>query len=129
MYWSLILLVFLSICIFNTGNIEIKLALLISLIFIIVADLIRNKEDTCKKQFLVLHDNGKVSVGEQKELTMHLNSRIGWFGCWLTLIHVPQGIEPTPPKKTIDSLYIFKDQLSSRDYARLCRHILKTKLL
>jgi hypothetical protein len=104
-----------------------KTALLVILSAFIVANLIRDMRSKRRSQTLVLHGNGKVAIDEQTELYTHPHSRIGWFGCWLILIKTSNNLKDSHSSKLSNRVYIFEDQLSSRDYSRLCRHILKSK--
>ena len=89
-----------------------------------------------KTNQLVLHDNGLIDYDSQTSFSLHINSRIGWFGCWLILINELKTDEQkiniksrsTYKKKSKSiKLFIFKDSLSSQDYARLTRKILSNR--
>lgn len=86
-----------------------------------------------KTNQLVLHDNGLIDFDSQTSLSLHINSRIGWFGCWLILINELKADEQkikiqrrsTYKKKSKSiKIFIFKDSLTTQDYARLTRKIL-----
>ena len=68
---------------------------------------------------LVLYDNGLIDCDCHSHLSLHINSRIGWFGCWLILIDNRSNLNLQPIK-----IFIFKDCLSQQDYARLARTVL-----
>ncbi|MDO6446584.1 hypothetical protein Q4493_12440 [Colwellia sp. 1_MG-2023] len=68
---------------------------------------------------LVLHENGLIDCDRYNHLSLHINSRIGWLGCWLILIDNSSKILGKPIK-----IFIFKDSLSQQDYCRLSRTIL-----
>lgn len=66
--------------------------------------------------------NGEVLLSSGEEYHLHSSSRHGLFGCWLVLI---ANDKDTPYRK---SLFIFKDSVSAKDYARLCRTITRNNL-
>lgn len=84
----------------------------------------------------MLYDNGLIDCNLQSNLTLHINSRVGWFGCWLILNN-----ELKTDRKAIDRQnrtfnlkkskpikhFIFKDSLSEEDYARLSRIVLSNQ--
>lgn len=51
------------------------------------------------------------------------NSRINWLGCYLVLV------SNNSEKKLKQTLFIYRDSVSKKDYSRLCRIILKVKTL
>jgi len=66
-------------------------------------------------------------LGANDEWSIHPNSRIGWFGCWLVLIQKTDSTNPESINHTkiIRRLFFFYDQFSKEDYARLCRLVNK----
>ena len=100
--------------------------------FILSTYLLKSSNDNHVKQ-LVLHRDGLIDYGEYKGLTLGINSRIGWLGCWLILIQPSINEELSSKQKFLlfDSkrikpmkVFIFKDSLSVRDYARLSQQVL-----
>lgn len=65
---------------------------------------------------LTLLPNGVVEIGS-KQHQMHLNSRIGFLGCWLCLTSKQE------IKRGVKTLFIFKNSVSDESYSRLCRII------
>ena len=65
---------------------------------------------------IILLPNGVVEI-DNTQYQMHLNSRIGFLGCWLCLIN-----EQEKQTKS-DTIFIFKDSVSEESYSRLCRVI------
>jgi len=77
-----------------------------------------------QNELLVLHINGEVECRVGSNFTLNVNSRIGWFGCWLLLIKDNENNDSSLTAKQKHSQFVFKDSLSASDYARLCRYIL-----
>ena len=74
---------------------------------------------------LILEQTGKVQCLAGNNYQIHPSSRVGWWGCWLILVNNQVGQQAA--KKV--TYFIFAEQCSSRDYARLCRTILRNKTL
>lgn len=100
------------------------------------------KDDKNQVKLLVLNQNGSVDCQYGSGIQLEKNSRVGWFGCWLSLenkvseswSYENRSLE-TPfitnkecknrDAKLKFSLFIYRDSVSPRNYSRLCRHILK----
>ena len=67
------------------------------------------KEITLLPEGIVEIDNNSYQI--------HLNSRIGFLGCWLCLTRGMDG------KVSTETLFIFKSSVSQRHYSQLCRVI------
>ena len=65
---------------------------------------------------------GEVLFSSDEKYFIHPSSRCGLFGCWLILM--PDNGEK--PKR--NSLFVFKDSVSPKNYARLCRTITRNHL-
>jgi len=65
---------------------------------------------------LNLLPNGVVEI-DNKQHQMHVNSRIGFLGCWLCLTSNQE------VKRGVKTLFIFKSSVSEQSYSRLCRVI------
>jgi hypothetical protein len=118
----------------NQGNLLILLFIICLLLGggIIILLLFKDLKDS-KINHLVIYDNGLIDYDFQVNLSLHINSRIGWFGCWLILIDHVKHDEAEPIKQTFNfinkkvvpvKIFIFKDSLSMQDYSRLTRKIL-----
>ncbi|WP_353517489.1 protein YgfX [Thalassotalea sp. SU-HH00458] len=95
----------------------VNIALILCIVIIVMKGYHRLPKHQIK--YLVLHNNGLIDCDRHSQLSLHLNSRIGWFGCWLILIDSRSKQLVNPIK-----LFIFKDSLSPRDYCRLSRAVL-----
>ena len=65
---------------------------------------------------ITLLPEGIVEI-DNNSYQMHLNSRIGFLGCWLCLTRGMDG------KVSTETLFIFKSSVSQRHYSQLCRVI------
>ena len=72
-------------------------------------------------QEVVIKLDGHVEV-EHNQYEMHVNSRVGLLGCWLTLQNGEHN------KLKLDTLFIVKNSVSNKNYARLCRIINRKNL-
>ena len=71
---------------------------------------------------LVLSNNGECELnGEQWQIEP--SSRISFFGCWLKLKPVPLYMSVEVPKNECKTFFIFKSQLTAKDFSRLYRVI------
>lgn len=98
-------------------KLTVNSALVILIVIILIKRYYRLPIHPIKR--LVLYDNGLIDCDHRSHLSLHINSRIGWFGCWLILIDNPCKLPVKPIK-----IFIFKDSLSQQDYARLARTVL-----
>lgn len=89
--------------------------LIISLLLACLCKIVVNS-DKKPITLLTLSADGNLNIDKENALTLHKNSRIGWLGCWLIL---------TDDDHKHGHLFLFKDQLSTLDYSRLSRTILK----
>jgi len=69
---------------------------------------------------LILHSDGHIEL-ESKMYLMHINSRVGLLGCWLSL-RSEQG-----SNMKSETLFIVKNSVSMLNYSRLCRVIKRHK--
>jgi len=76
----------------------------------------RNKKIKQGVRELIIQTNGTVELNKHV-YTLHLNSRVGLFGCWLHL-ESKQGVS-----KERETLFIAKNSVSIHNYCRLCRII------
>ncbi len=74
----------------------------------------------------VLHVDGRCIFYPETEYAITQASRVGLLGCWLVLTR-KQGEHQAHYKTATKHLFIFIDSVSSKDYARLCRTIYRTK--
>jgi len=72
---------------------------------------------------LILFTDGRVIVDGGEQQLIGGNSRLGWNGLWLELLPLQE--MPSKKNNRITRLFFFKDQLSSTDYCRLSRYVLK----
>lgn len=68
------------------------------------------------KNELIIHSDNSIELDKQTYL-MHINSRIGLLGCWLSLT-CEQGSQVKS-----ETLFIAKNSVSMLNYSRLCRAI------
>jgi hypothetical protein len=85
--------------------------------------------DRNQNHLLVLHHSGAVDCQQGTDFNIHPNSRIGWFGCWLTLKQHSNRVDFVSTDKQIASQFVYRDSVSASDYSRLCRQILKATTL
>lgn len=92
------------------------------MLFIVVVSLYQSRfssvrDDSCYflKEITLLPE-GIVEI-DNNSYQMHLNSRIGFLGCWLCLTEERGG------KISTETLFIFKSSVSQRHYSQLCRVI------
>ncbi|GHF84476.1 protein YgfX [Thalassotalea marina] len=76
---------------------------------------------TSKTSYIELNDSGEIQLNQCGQYQLLASSRLTWIGCWLLLKDAQSG------DKKITYLFVFKDSLSGRDYARLCRWVLRFK--
>lgn len=86
--------------------------------------LLKSSKKTDEIKELVLYSNGLIDFEDDINLSLHPNSRIGWFGCWLILIKDENSLLNNKNQQLI-KVYISKNSVSDADYSRLSRHILK----
>jgi hypothetical protein len=98
-------------------KLTVNSALVIAIVIILIKRYYRLPIHQIKR--LVLYDNGLIDCDCHSHLSLHVNSRIGWFGCWLILIDNRCKLHVKLIK-----IFIFKDSLSQQDYARLARAVL-----
>lgn len=80
-----------------------------------------NPNDRHFIQEIVIQLDGHIEV-EHNQYEMHVNSRVGLFGCWLVLQNsFNKKLKP-------DTLFIVKNSVSKQSYARLCRIINRNNL-
>lgn len=113
----LILLVVLSLLVFNT----VSLVIAVTSLFLLLI-LLDSKPNNIA--LLELYDEKKVTCGDSNKKLLHVNSRVGFLGCWLVFID-SEGAKKKQPKESTYQLFLFKDQFSAKDYSRLCRYIIK----
>ncbi|MCO4799756.1 MAG: hypothetical protein KC484_11090 [Colwelliaceae bacterium] len=86
--------------------------------------LVNSRKNISKLNKLVLYPNGLIDFEHDINLSLHLNSRIGWFGCWLILKKDENSLLNNKNQQLI-KVYISKNSVSDVDYSRLSRHILQ----
>ena len=95
---------------------------LLGFIFISLWLIHQNKLNECINSLVLLPQGrlifNRFSVQNNDEFLLLARSRVGWLGCWLIYA------DPEQLKNT-QQCFIFNDQLSRRDYSRLCRWVFR----
>ncbi|NQZ81601.1 MAG: hypothetical protein HRT52_11350 [Colwellia sp.] len=69
-----------------------------------------------------IENDGKCTFSGHQEFQLGINSRVGWFGCWLVLMPVNKG-----RNKAFKYQFLFKNSVSSQSYSRISRIIKRLK--
>jgi len=70
----------------------------------------------------IIENDGKCTFSEHQEFQLGMNSRVGWFGCWLVLIPLK-----SDRNNTVKYQFLFKNSISSQSYSRISRIIKRLK--
>jgi hypothetical protein len=88
------------------------------------------KQTTKSFMTFQLSTQGLVDFNVEEQWEINIKSKLSWLGCWLVLDHVSQDnktLNGPSRKKKQKSIFIFKDSVSDKQYARLSRILLKVK--